>query len=70
MVLWLKLDGKLRKKLLSLPNTKIDFHVVNILLKNGNILKRVRVFESRVIELPCRFGNLKEDDILAIELSE
>lgn len=70
MVLWLKLNGDLRKKLLFLPNTGINFHLVDVLLKNGHILKRVRVFESRVMELPSGFRCLKEDDILAIEPSE
>ena len=70
MVLWLKLDGELREKLLSLPEIKPNVHLVDILLKNGRILKRIRVFESRLIELPSGSRNLKEDDILAIKLSK
>ncbi|MHB9019931.1 MAG: hypothetical protein ACYC3G_03635 [Minisyncoccota bacterium] len=71
MVLWLKLNGRLRKKLLSLPNNiGTDFQLVDILLKNGRILKRIRVCESRVVELPCGFRNLKESEILTIKLSK
>ena len=69
MILWLKLDGKFMKKLMTLPTTGNSFHLVDIHLKNGNILKKVRIFESRVIELRSGFRNLKEEDILGIELS-
>lgn len=70
MVLWLKLNGKLREKLLSLPATGPNFQLVDILLKNGRVLKRVRTFESRLIELPSEFRNIKEEDILSIKLSK
>jgi hypothetical protein len=70
MVLWLNLEGELREKLLSLPETGPNLHVVDILLKTGRVLKRLRVLESRVMELPSGFRNLKEDEILAIKLSK
>ena len=70
MVLWLNLEGELREKLLSLPQTGPNLHVIDVLLKNGRVLKRLRVFESRVIELPSGFRNLKEDDISSIKLSK
>gem|GEM_PF-4391256 len=58
------------RKLINLPATGNSFHLVDIHLKNGNILKKVRVFESRVVELRAGFRNLKEEDISDIELSE
>ena len=70
MVLWLKLDGKFMRKLINLPITGNSFHLVDIHLKNGVILRKVRIFESRVVELRAGFRNLKEEDILDIELSE
>lgn len=70
MILWLKLDGKFMKKLMSMPTTGNSFHLVDIRLKNGGVLKNVKIFESRVIELRSGFRNLKEEDIEAIELSE
>lgn len=70
MVLWLNLEGILREKLLSLPQTGPNLHVIDILLKNGRVLKKLRVLESRVIELPSGFRNLQENDILSIKLSK
>lgn len=70
MILWLKLDGKFMKKLMSMPTTGNSFHLVNIHLKSGLILKKVRIFEFRVVELRSGFRSLKEEDIEAIEPSE
>ena len=70
MVLWLKLNGKLREKLLSLPATGPNFQLADILLKSGCVLKRIRIFESRLIELPSGFRSIKEEDILSIKLSK
>lgn len=75
MIIRLRPNGKLQKKLSSLPITGIGatvvaYHIIDAYLKDGRVIKRLKVFNFEIIELPNSVRCLKEYDISDIKLSE
>lgn len=60
------LSGENINKLKHIPETGIGYHVVNIHLKDGTLLKNVTVLNSRILQIDTK-PNFDNSDIASIE---
>lgn len=59
---------KLLKKLLAMPESGMGYQVVDIILKNGQILNQFVVLSCEYVILPSGYENIKEEDITEIQM--
>lgn len=57
-------------KLSSIPEKGMGYQVVDIKLKSGTILRRVKAYNGEILDLPPGYDLLSEDSIDDITLSQ
>ncbi len=66
----LKLNKEWQEKLLILPELGMGYQIIDITLKDGRKIKKVKIFNAEILELPKEYRNISEKDIIRIELSK
>lgn len=56
--------------LANLPESGMDYQIVDITLKNGGVMRNVFVFHCINIQLPSDFSNITEKNIADIKMSK
>ncbi|MBU2567627.1 MAG: hypothetical protein KJ967_02475 [Elusimicrobia bacterium] len=64
----IKLTAELAERLLSQPETGMGYQKVNIILKNGDVIRDTIVYNAGNLELPEKFSEVKVSSIAQIEL--
>ena len=59
----IKLNKKWIEYLLSIPESGMGYQIVDIILKNGQVLNQVNVFNAEELELPNEYKDLQVEDI-------
>ena len=62
-------ENKWKKLLCSLPESGMGYQIVDITLKSGKVVKRIKVFNAEIVKIPPSVKTFSEDDIINIKLS-
>lgn len=63
-----KLSKKWIKHLLFMPESGMGYQTIDIILKNGQVIEQINVFNAEDMELPDKYKHLKVEKIKDIVL--